>query len=92
MPDKLRIFPRGLDTELFNPSLRDPKFWQQRGAKGSVMLYVGRISKEKDLNFLAEIMPALREKAGGGAVVQFDVFAIDAHGSVLFRRRRFRGG
>jgi len=63
MPDKLRIFPRGLDTELFNPSLRDPKYWVTRGAKGPVLLYVGRVSKEKDLNFLAEIMPALREKA-----------------------------
>lgn len=64
VPDKLRIFPRGLDTELFNPSMREPTFWTQRGAKGPVLLYVGRISKEKDLNLLAEIMPALREKAG----------------------------
>jgi glycosyltransferase involved in cell wall biosynthesis len=64
VPDKLRIFPRGLDTELFNPSLRDPKFWAKRGATGPVLLYVGRISKEKDLNLLAEIMPALRRKAG----------------------------
>jgi glycosyltransferase involved in cell wall biosynthesis len=64
VPDKLRIFPRGLDTELFNPALRDEKFWTKRGAKGPVMLYVGRVSKEKDLNFLAEIMPALRQKAG----------------------------
>jgi glycosyltransferase involved in cell wall biosynthesis len=62
-PDKLRIFPRGLDTELFNPALRDEKFWTKRGAKGPVLLYVGRVSKEKDLNLLAEIMPALREKA-----------------------------
>src|SRR5271154_4664842 len=62
VPDKLRIFPRGLDTELFNPARRDETFWKQRGAKGPVMLYVGRVSKEKDLNFLAEIMPALREK------------------------------
>ena len=64
VPDKLRIFPRGLDTELFSPALREPKFWVKRGAKGPVLLYVGRVSKEKDLNFLAEIMPALRERAG----------------------------
>jgi glycosyltransferase involved in cell wall biosynthesis len=64
VPDKLRIFPRGLDTELFNPALRDPAFWTKHGAKGPVLLYVGRISKEKDLNLLAEIMPALREKTG----------------------------
>jgi len=64
VPDKLRIFPRGLDTELFNPALRDPEFWPKRGAKGPVLLYVGRVSKEKDLNLLAEIMPELRKKAG----------------------------
>jgi glycosyltransferase involved in cell wall biosynthesis len=64
VPDKLRIFPRGLDTELFSPSLRQEKFWIQRGAKGPVLLYVGRISKEKDLNLLAEIMPALQKRAG----------------------------
>jgi glycosyltransferase involved in cell wall biosynthesis len=64
VPDKLRIFPRGLDTELFNPSMREPKFWTSRGAKGPVLLYVGRISKEKDLNLLAEVVPALREKTG----------------------------
>jgi len=63
-PDKLRIFPRGLDTELFNPALREPAYWTKRGAKGPVLLYVGRISKEKDLGLLAEVMPALREKAG----------------------------
>ena len=63
-PDKLRIFPRGLDTELFNPKLRDSKFWTKRGATGPVLLYVGRVSKEKDLNLLADVMPALREKAG----------------------------
>ncbi len=63
-PDKLRIFPRGLDTELFNPSLRDSKFWTKRGAKGPVLLYVGRVSKEKDLNLLAEIMPTLQKQAG----------------------------
>jgi glycosyltransferase involved in cell wall biosynthesis len=63
-PDKLRIFPRGLDTELFNPSMREEKFWLKRGAKGPVLIYVGRISKEKDLNLLAEVMPALRKKAG----------------------------
>lgn len=64
LPDKLRIFPRGLDTELFSPALRDSTFWTKRGAKGPVLLYVGRISKEKDLNLLVDVIPALRKKAG----------------------------
>jgi glycosyltransferase involved in cell wall biosynthesis/predicted metal-dependent phosphoesterase TrpH len=61
-PDKLRIFPRGLDTELFNPKWRDAGFWKQRGGRGPVLLYVGRISKEKDLNLLAEVVPGLRAR------------------------------
>jgi glycosyltransferase involved in cell wall biosynthesis len=64
LPDKLRIFPRGLDPELFNPARREPDFWTKRGAKGPVLLYVGRVSREKDLNLLAEIAAPLREKAG----------------------------
>jgi glycosyltransferase involved in cell wall biosynthesis len=63
-PDKLRIFPRGLDTELFSPAGRDPSFWKKRGAKGAVLLYVGRVSREKDLNLLVEIAAPLRRKAG----------------------------
>jgi glycosyltransferase involved in cell wall biosynthesis len=64
LPDKLRIFPRGLDTELFNPARREADFWKRRGARGPVLLYVGRVSKEKDLHLLAEIAGPLREKAG----------------------------
>jgi glycosyltransferase involved in cell wall biosynthesis len=64
MPDKLRIFPRGLDTELFNPSMREENFWIKRGAKGPVLLYVGRVSKEKDLSLLVDVLPSLRHKAG----------------------------
>ena len=68
-PDRLRIFPRGLDTELFNPALRDAKYWPARGARGPVLLYVGRISKEKDLSLLAEIGPELRRRAGDFSLV-----------------------
>jgi glycosyltransferase involved in cell wall biosynthesis len=62
--EKLRILPRGLDTELFNPAHRDPEFWAKRGAKRDlpVLLYVGRISKEKELAFLAEVATALRQR------------------------------
>src|SRR3984893_17390195 len=55
-PAKLRIFPRGLDTELVNPTRRNPAFWEKFGVtNGKVrLLYVGRISKEKDLDVLAK--------------------------------------
>ncbi len=63
-PAKLKIFPRGLDTELFTPARRDPAFWEKFGpADGEVrLLYVGRISKEKDLDVLAKAYRQLRDE------------------------------
>jgi glycosyltransferase involved in cell wall biosynthesis len=63
-PEKLKILPRGLDTTLFSPEHRDPRFWQKFGeSNGAVhLLYVGRISKEKDLDVLAEAYRQLREE------------------------------
>jgi glycosyltransferase involved in cell wall biosynthesis len=63
-PEKLKILPRGLDTTLFSPEHRDPKFWRKFGEhNGAIhLLYVGRISKEKDLDVLAEAYRQLREE------------------------------
>jgi glycosyltransferase involved in cell wall biosynthesis len=61
-PEKLEILPRGLDTELFHHRHRKIDFWRKFGAKYPVMLYVGRISKEKELKFLAELFLELRKK------------------------------
>jgi glycosyltransferase involved in cell wall biosynthesis len=53
-PSKIQILARGLDTELFHPSRKDPEFWQKRGAQHGlpVLLYVGRVSKEKNFDVL----------------------------------------
>lgn len=61
-PTKLKIFPRGLDTELFSPARREPAFWEKFGAvNGQIrLLYVGRISREKDLDVLADAYRRLR--------------------------------
>jgi len=63
-PEKLRIFPRGLDTQLFHPTRREPAFFEKFGAtNGQVrLLYVGRVSREKDLDLLAEAYRRLREE------------------------------
>ena len=63
-PEKLKILPRGLDTTLFSPEHRDPAFWQKFGEhNGAVhLLYVGRISKEKDLDVLAQAYRQLRDE------------------------------
>jgi glycosyltransferase involved in cell wall biosynthesis/predicted metal-dependent phosphoesterase TrpH len=63
-PAKLKILPRGLDTELFHPARRDPAFLEKFGTcNGEVrLLYVGRISREKDLDFLATAYTRLRKE------------------------------
>ena len=61
---KLKILPRGLDTTLFNPGKRTSGYREKFGARNGepVLLYVGRISKEKDLDVLAAAYRKLREK------------------------------
>jgi len=62
--EKLMILPRGLDTETFSTKHRDPEFWKKRGSVGKVVLYVGRISKEKELEFLSRVAEKLPRKKG----------------------------
>ena len=63
-PAKLKILPRGLDTELFHPARRDPAFFEKFGTcNGEVrLLYVGRISREKDLDLLVTAYRRLRNE------------------------------
>jgi glycosyltransferase involved in cell wall biosynthesis len=63
-PEKLKIFPRGLDTSLFHPARRAGGFREKFGALNgeAVLLYVGRISKEKDLDVLAAAYRKVRER------------------------------
>ena len=63
-PGKLKILPRGLDTELFHPGRRDSAFFEKFGASNGELrlLYVGRISREKDLDVLADAYRRLRKE------------------------------
>lgn len=69
--EKIKILPRGLDTALFHPSRRDPSFWPQfKVAPGkTVLLYVGRISKEKDLDVIVTAWTRLRDNGAALAFV-----------------------
>ncbi|MBF0475621.1 MAG: glycosyltransferase [Deltaproteobacteria bacterium] len=59
--DKLLFFPRGADTVRFNPSKRDLEYMEtQYGITAPFkLLYVGRISKEKNLHLLAEVFRSI---------------------------------
>ena len=61
--EKLHILPRGLDTRLFHPSKRNPEFWRSRGLRDGEtgMLFVGRVSKEKNLDVLVAATRRLAE-------------------------------
>jgi len=63
-PDKIAILPRGLDTDHFHPKRRDPDFWHRFGRWQNkvILLYVGRISKEKDLDVIAAALRRLDEE------------------------------
>ncbi len=52
---RIKILPRGLDTRLYHPTRRDASFWTKRGAQPGefIMLYVGRVSVEKNLDVFA---------------------------------------
>lgn len=81
-PEKLKILPRGLDTDLFHPARRDPSYWQRFGANGSGvrLLYVGRISREKDLDVLAAAYDKVRE---AGQPVQLFIVGQGPHSEAL---------
>jgi glycosyltransferase involved in cell wall biosynthesis len=51
---KITKLPRGVDLENFNPGARDPHFWKSFGYQddGLRLVYVGRISREKNLEVL----------------------------------------
>lgn len=58
--DRLRLLPRGVDREHFSPSKRDTGSWRRYGLEESFkFLYVGRISKEKNLDALLRAFMAL---------------------------------
>jgi glycosyltransferase involved in cell wall biosynthesis len=67
--ERLRILPRGLDTHLFHPTKCDRRFWEARGLREGelAMLFVGRVSKEKNLDLL---VAATRRLAESGTPVR----------------------
>ena len=63
-PEKIKRFPRGIDVERFHPSHRNG-FFDSYGIDPGVtrILYVGRVSKEKNMPELAEVFREVRNLA-----------------------------
>jgi glycosyltransferase involved in cell wall biosynthesis len=60
--EKIRVFPRGVDTNLFHPARRNGSLDAICKAPNALkMLYVGRISREKNLEVLARVFRSLIE-------------------------------
>jgi glycosyltransferase involved in cell wall biosynthesis len=54
-PARLFIFNRGTDLDFFNPRHRDERFYEQWNIRGRIVLsYIGRVSREKNLDVLLE--------------------------------------
>jgi len=64
--DKMRIFPRGVDLQLFHPGKRngflESRFQVRDETK---LLYVGRVSKEKNLEILVRVFKRLIQENSG---------------------------
>ncbi len=62
--NKMKFFPRGLETELFSPR-KHSRTWLQHEYKlqeGFYMLYTGRISRDKDLDVILYTFHVLEKK------------------------------
>lgn len=62
--DRLRVWPRGVDTALFAPAKRSAQLREEwRVSEGRpALLYVGRLSREKGLALLPLLQDALRAR------------------------------
>jgi len=62
---RVQVIRRGVDTRRFHPRRAEENFWARRGLPHrQVVLYVGRLSQEKNLDAVVEIFRMLRETAG----------------------------
>jgi glycosyltransferase involved in cell wall biosynthesis len=62
-PEKIRIYPRGINVEKFNPAHRTDRLEKQFNFSGGItLLYVGRVSKEKNIHLLGRAFETLARK------------------------------
>lgn len=67
---KLEILPRGVDLQLFSPERRNDSLWPSYGLNGGFkFLYVGRVSKEKNLETLLQAFEGFSKDHAGADLV-----------------------
>jgi len=61
---KLNLLPKGIDPDLFmHKKDAEQKLREKTGlSDGPILLYTGRVSKDKDLDFLIDVYKKLRQK------------------------------
>jgi glycosyltransferase involved in cell wall biosynthesis len=68
--EKARPLPRWVDTVTFTPDRRNHTFWNAYGLDGGLkFLYVGRISREKNLQLLADAFKTVVDGGLGGDLI-----------------------
>ena len=70
-PEKLKILPRGLDTDLFTPAHRDTKFWERHGSKngaGAFALRRPNLARKRSRRARGGISPTARRGFAGEVV------------------------
>jgi glycosyltransferase involved in cell wall biosynthesis len=60
-PEKIMVYPRGVDVTAFHPEKRNGFLKRFDAADGVNLLYVGRLSKEKNLDLLADAFLTLSD-------------------------------
>lgn len=68
-PEKIRLIPRGIDVRRFHPSRRNGFFGRYAIAEPVKLLYVGRVSREKNLSVLVEAFRRLQAERGDAHLV-----------------------
>lgn len=82
--DRVAQIPRGIDLDLFRPDRRDPAALARWGLDGRrVVLYVGRLSKEKNLDALLDAYRRVQTTRPDVALL---LVGDGPHGAALARR------
>ena len=69
---RFEVLKNGVDTELFHPSRRGEALHHDLGGGRKLLLYAGRVSREKDLDWLADGYMELRHRGDVHLVVAGD--------------------